>query len=117
MAKKQTNSLNNANYVLPSDSKELQSFAQKHKIDMMEQIVDSIEFAVENKLTLIEIFQFKNSDFVITISEKDYLANIDNIYTYYMKSEAYENCQRVVRLQKTLKEKSTPTDEKQERWN
>ncbi len=99
-------------YVLPSDNKDLQSFSQKFKVDMMEQVVGIIEFAVENSLPLIEVFQFKNSDFVITLSEKDYLTNLENIYSYYMKNEKYEHCSRVVRLQKTLKEKSViPTDE------
>jgi hypothetical protein len=99
-------------YVLPSDNKDLQSFSQKFKVDMMEQIVGSIEYAVEHDLPLIEVFQFKNSDFVITLSEKDYLPNIENIYSYYMKNEAYENCSRVVKLQQTLKEKSAiNTDE------
>lgn len=99
-------------YILPSDNKDLQSFSQKFKVDMMEQVVGMIEFAVDNDLPLVEIFQFKNSDFVITLSEKDYLPNIENIYAYYMKNENYEHCSRVVRLQKTLKEKSTlHTDE------
>jgi len=99
-------------YVLPSENKDLQSFSQKFKVDMMEQVVGIIEYAIEHKLPLIEVFQFKNSDFVITLSEKDYLTNLDNIYSYYMRNEEYENCPRVVRLQKTIKETSVkPTDE------
>ena len=99
-------------YVLPSDNKDLQFFSQKFKVDMMEQVVGIIEFAVEHNLPLIEVFQFKNSDFVITLSEKDYITNLNNIYSYYMKNEEYENCSRIVKLQKTLKEKSViPTDE------
>jgi hypothetical protein len=102
-------------YVLPSENKELHSFSQKFKVDMMEQVVGIIEFAVERDLPIIEVFQFKNSDFVITLSEKDYLTNLENIYAYYMKREAYEHCPRVVRLRKTLQQKSPPknTDEKQ----
>lgn len=82
---------------------------------MMEQVVGIIEFAIEKNLPMVEVFQFKNSDFVITLSEKDYLTNLDNIYAYYMQREAYEHCARVVRLRKTLQEKSLPntTDEKQ----
>ena len=114
VAKNNTNSLPPL-YVLPSENKDLQSFSQKFKVDMMEQVVGIIEFAVERHLPIIEVFQFKNSDFVITLSEKDYLTNLDNIYTYYMQREEYENCPRVVRLRKTLQEKSSQknTDEKQ----
>ena len=101
-------------YVIPSDNKELQFFSQKFKFDMMEQVVGTIAFAVEHNLPLVEVFQFKNSDFVITLSEKDYLNNLDNIYSYYIEKEAYEYCPRVIKLQKTLQEKSVKnTDENQ----
>lgn len=117
MAKK-TNQELPPHYVLPSDNTELQSFSKKFKIDMMEQVVGSIEFAILNQLPLVEVFQFKNSDFVITLSAKDYLNNLDNIYCYYMKREAYEHCPRVVRLLSTLKEHTVKTtDENQANGN
>jgi len=114
MAKKSSIALL-VNYVLPSDNEQLKTFTRQYKLDMMEQVIGSIEYALANEMPLIEIFQFKNSDFVITIAEKDYLSNLANIFDYYMKREMYENCPRVVRLQKTLQEKSKSTDEKQER--
>ena len=103
-------------YILPSKDDELRSFSQHYKVDMMEQVVNSIEVAVSNKFPAIEIFQFKNSDFVITLLAKDFLSNLDNIYDYYMSHEVYEFCPRVIQLQKTLKETSiNNTDEKQKR--
>lgn len=106
MSKKKNTKNVLSNYILPSDNKELQSFASKNKISMMEQIVNSIEYALENNLDLIEVFQFKNSNFVITLSTKDYLINLDNIFSYYMKSESYEYCSKVIQLQNYLKNKS-----------
>jgi hypothetical protein len=103
-------------YILPSGDNELRSFSQRYKVDMMEQVVHSIEIAVNHKLPAVEIFQFKNSNFVITLLAKDFLSNLDNIYDYYMSNEVYEFCPRVIQLQKTLKETSIkPTDEKQKR--
>ena len=101
-------------YILPTNNNDLLSFTRKYKLDMMEQVVSSIEFAVKNKLPLIEVFQFKNSDFVITLSEKDYITNLENIFNYYMQNESYEYCPRVFRLQSMLKEKSDK-NEKQKR--
>ena len=102
------NKINNipALYVLPSDNKELLQFSKKFKLNMMEQIVSIIEFAVTHNLPFIEVFQFKNSDFVITLNESNYVSNLDNIFSYYMEKEEYENCSKVVKLQKTIKEKS-----------
>ena len=90
-------------YVLPSENKELQFFSQQFKVDMMEQVVKAIEFAVEHHLPFIEVFQFKNSDFVITLSERDYLNNLDNIYSYFLEKEIYEYCPRVIQLQKIIR--------------
>lgn len=103
-------------YVLPSEHSELEIFSKEFKVDMMEHILNSIELAVEEDLPIIEIFQFKNSDFVITLSNRDYLTNLENIFSYFLKNEKYEHCNRLVQLQKTLKEKSEQnTDEKEKR--
>ena len=101
-------------YILPADSQEQSAFVKKYKLDVMEQVLTAIEIGVSNNFPGVEVFQFKNSDFVITVSAKDYLSNLDNIYDYYIKEEAYEYCPRVVKLQKKLKEKyPKPTNEKQ----
>jgi hypothetical protein len=91
-------------YVLPSDNESLQITCRKFKIDMMEQVVNTISFAVKNELPMVEVFQFKDSDFFINIAAKDYLTNLENIYSYYLANEEYEKCARVVVLQKTIKE-------------
>ena len=113
---KKNNTIVAESYILPSGDNELRSFSQQYKVDMMEQVVSSIEAAVSNKFPAIEVFQFKNSEYVITLLAKDFLSNLDNIYEYYMSHEVYEFCPRVIQLQKTLKETSIKTtDEKQKR--
>ena len=79
---------------------------------MMEQVIVSIEFAIKNKLSLIEVFQFKNSDFVITLSKKDYSANLNNVYSYCIENELYEYCPRILSLQKKINKFIKTTDEK-----
>lgn len=103
-------------YVLPSKYADLASFSRKFKPDMMEHVLDSLEHAIGQELPIVEVFQFKNSGFVITLSDEDYLTNLDNLYSYFLENEKYENCERLVRLQRTLKEKSESTnDEKKKR--
>jgi hypothetical protein len=110
MAKKKVNVKENYPYVLPALNGELTIFVDKYKLDMMEQVVSSIEYALENKLPITEVFQFKNSQFVVTIAEKEFESNLDNIYRSYMEKEIYELCPRVVKLQNLLKRNK---DEKQ----
>jgi hypothetical protein len=88
----------NEPYVLPSGTKELQSFISKYKIDMMEQVISSIEFAIKNNLPTVELFQFKGSQFIVTISPPEFEENLKNIYDYYLKNEKYEFCDRIVKL-------------------
>ena len=102
-----------AEYVLPSSDVELKKFAQSYKMDMMEQIVSSIQYAIDHDLPFIEVFQFKNSDYVITLSEKDYLTNLEHIFSVYIEKEAYELCARVAKLQNAMKDKSENNEKKQ----
>lgn len=92
-------------YVIPSPTEEMRTFVTKFKVDMMEHVVSSIKFAVENKLTIIEIFQFKNSPFVITMNEKEFETNLDHIRKYYMDNQIFELCPRIEQLQQLLKRK------------
>jgi len=92
-------------YILPSNNDEMRKFITKFKVDMMKNVVLSIEFAAKNNLPLVEVFQFKNSDFVITIGEKDYISNVDNIFNYFIENELYENCDKIVKLQSILKKR------------
>jgi hypothetical protein len=89
--------------MLPSNNKEMESFIKTNKKGLIEQALTSIEFAVTNKLPFVEIFKFNNSDFVITVSEKDYLVNVNHIYNFYLETENYELCPRAVKLQSALK--------------
>ena len=103
-------------YILPSKYSELESFSKQFKSDMMEHVVDGIEEAIKQDLPLVEVFQFKNSNFVITLGKNDYLTNLNNIFTHFLKNEKYEYCKRIVTLQKTLKDKfKNNTDEKEKR--
>jgi hypothetical protein len=86
----------NEPYVLPADDKELESFIRKYNLDLTQQVVSSIEFAVKNRLPIIEAFQFKGSSFVVTITAKEFDSNLENIYNYYLDNEYYELCKRVL---------------------
>jgi hypothetical protein len=90
-------------YILPSDNDEMRKFISKFKVDMMENVVSSIKFAVEHKLPLVEVFQFKGTPFVVTINEHEFIPNLSHIHKFYLDNEMYELCQRVEVLCETLK--------------
>lgn len=101
--------------ILPSDNEIMSAYIQKNKVRLTETVLNVIEHAVNKKLPFVEVFGFNDSDFIIAISEKDFLPNVDHIYKFYLESENYELCKRVVKLQtllKNLNEKEIETTEK-----
>lgn len=88
---------------LPSEFDFLDNYILENKQLMLNHIIKSIKYAVENELTFIDLFSFKDSNFAISIEESEYLKNVDHIYDIYIKEELYELCQEVVNLQKLLK--------------
>ena len=106
MVKKTTaNIKENELYIIPSSNDEMREFVTKFKVDMMEHVVKSIKYALENKLPLVEVFQFKNSSFVVTIAKKEFKSNVEHIYNFYKKNEIYELYPKVEQLYKLLNEK------------
>jgi len=92
-------------YVLPSNFDEMERFIDSHKIEMTEQVVSSIEYALNKKLSFVEVFSFKNSDFVITIPIESFRENLKNVFNYYIDTENYELCARIKSIE-TLLEKA-----------
>jgi hypothetical protein len=89
-------------YILPSDFNEMDKFIESHKTIMTEQVVASIEYALEKKLQVVEVFKFKSSDFVITLSYDSFQNNLENVYKYYIETEKYELCSRIKKLENQL---------------
>lgn len=96
----------NDTYILPSSTDDMKTFVEKFKIDMMEHIVDSIELAVKNKLPIVELFQFKDSDYVITIATKEYDLNLEHIRNVYQSNNMSELCPRIEQLREILKQQN-----------
>jgi hypothetical protein len=98
-----TSSRENDPYVLPSDNGSLKEFIFKYKIDMTQRVVATIEYAIKHRLPIIEVFQFKGSKFVATISPDEFDINLESIYNYYIQTERYELCEKIVKLRHKLK--------------
>jgi hypothetical protein len=113
--KSKENMKENESYILPSNNEEMRSFISKFKLDMMESIVSSIKFAIENKLNIVEIFQFKNSPFVVTVSEHEFDLNLEHIHKFYVENEIYELCPKVEKLRQLLKNKNEKEKPKTDR--
>lgn len=110
-------------YLLPSNFNEMENHIIKNKITMMEQVLDSVNYALSKKLKFVEVFKFTNSDFIITLTMDKFKENIDNIFEYYIQNENYELCDRLKKIEKRLlneinsNEKQKETNIRQNRKN
>jgi phosphate starvation-inducible PhoH-like protein len=88
---------------LPSDFDELKSYIKENTLELTEQVLDSINHAIDNDLKFIEVFQFKRSKFSVTITDDTYSDNINNVYDLYIELEEYELCENVLNIGKKNK--------------
>ena len=88
--------------VLPSNYDDMEKFIIKNKSKLTEQVVYSINYALNHKLQSVEVFKFKNSEFVIVLDKSTFKVNINGIFEYYLQTEQYELCNEVCKLQKLL---------------
>jgi len=89
-------------YTLPSNFNEMNKFIEVNKIQLMEHIVASIEYAIDKKLSFVELFSFNDSDFVVTLPKDQFKENLENVYQYYIEKEHYELCIRVKNVEQKL---------------
>jgi len=90
-------------YIIPNEFNEMNEFIVKNKLVMTEKVASAVEYALDNDLNAIEVFKFKNSDFIITLHKPSFLENINHIYNYYIEIEQYELCPRIKSIQSKLK--------------
>jgi hypothetical protein len=82
-------------YILPSKDDEMISFIKKFKIDMMEHVVTSVQIAIDNDISEIEVFRFKDGPYAITIPSSEFKVNMEHISKFYRSNQLYELCPRV----------------------
>ena len=91
---------------LPAEFVAMDNFLSKNKFAVTQQVVNSIEYAIQNNLDVVEVFNFKNSDYTILLPKKSFARDLENIYKYYIESEKYEFCNQVLNLKNQLSNKT-----------
>ena len=87
---------------LPSNNEAMEQYVLKNRMEINEKILDNIEFAMNHKLGGVELFCFKDSNFVVVLHRKDFKESLQNIYNFSMKHEKFEMCVRIKKLMDTV---------------
>ena len=90
---------------LTCEYNEMEKYILENKASLTLKVVDSIEYALKNKLVNVEVFKFKNSYYIVLLNENSFKENLDFIFNYYIDTEQYEYCENVKKIQKLLDKK------------
>jgi len=91
--------------ILPSGEDNLKSYIKTHRLVLLENVIESINHSVEKDLSIVEVFKFENSDFVVTLERKNFPCNIEQIYEYCIENEHYELCNKIKKINLKLNNK------------
>jgi len=80
---------------LPSGNDEMEKYIDDHRKEINESMVDSIDYAIQKRLSAVEIFKFKNSNFIVVVNRKDFKENLENIFDFSLSNEHFEICGKV----------------------
>lgn len=95
--------------ILPSDDEQLQAYIKNHRLVLLENVIESINHSIDKSLSVVEVFKFENSDFIVTLDRKNFLCNIKEIYDYCIENEHYELCNKIKKINVRLNNKYEKT--------
>lgn len=79
---------------LPSKNDEMEKYLDLHRKEINRRVLNNIEYAMKNRMMVVEIFSFKNSNFVVMMNRKDFRENLQNIMEFSMKNQDFEACKK-----------------------
>ena len=88
--KKKSNKVLNSKYEvveLPCDNSEMEKYVLENRKEININIVNTIEYAISNKLGGIELFCFKNSSFVVVLQRKDFKESLETVFEFSMDQQ------------------------------
>lgn len=80
---------------LPSNNDEMEKYLDIHRQEINARMVDNINYAIKHRMAAIEIFSFKNSNFIVLMNRKDFKENLQNILDFSLKQDDYATCIKV----------------------
>lgn len=87
---------------LPSKNDEMEKYLDIHRKEINAGVLNNIEYAINNRMAAVEMFSFKNSNFVVIMNRKDFKENLQNVIDFSMKNRDYEVCKKAKKVMQKL---------------
>ncbi len=85
-------------FELPVDSIDMEDCIEKNRDEINDILIDSFEYAMKKNFDGIEVFSFKNSNYVVVVNRKDFRENLENIIDYSLRNEKFETCEKAKKV-------------------
>jgi hypothetical protein len=85
----------------------MEKYVQENRKEINNKIVNTIEYAIANKLGGIELFCFKNSSFVVVLQRKDFKESLETVFEFSMDHQQFQICARIKKIISKLDKLST----------
>lgn len=79
---------------LPTDNVRMEEYVEKNRLVINDKIVNNIDHAINKRLAGVELFCFKNSNFVVVLNRKDFKESLQHIYDFSLDHEHFEICDK-----------------------
>lgn len=89
--------------ILPCSNLEMEKFLDKNKKKLREHVVNFIDYAVDENLKQVPVFQFKNTNFVVLVFRETFMESLDEIFKTSLDEENYELCAKIKNIENKMK--------------
>ena len=94
------NTVNWKKYLIPNDSKRVQTFLEHNGDAVFRQITDRVCRAIRLKTPQLVLVVHRNANNAIVIKQKEYLEFLEIANDWFLKKEFYEMCDKIKNYKK-----------------
>lgn len=87
---------------LPASNAEMEKYLEVHRKEINRRVVENIDYGIKMRLNAVEIFSFKNSNFVVLMNRKDFKENLQNIIDFSLKNQDFDVCKKAKMVMQKL---------------
>ena len=91
---------------LPADNAGMEEYVEKNRDEINARIVENIEYAINKRLSGVELFCFKDSNFVVVLNRPHFQESLKAIYEFSLDHEKFEVCEKAKKLMSKMQKLS-----------
>jgi hypoxanthine phosphoribosyltransferase len=89
--------------ILPCSNLEMEQFLDNNKKKLREHVVNFIDYAVDENLKQVPVFQFKNTNFIVIVFREKFMESLEDIFKTSLHEENYELCAKIKNIENKIK--------------